>query len=148
LANLIEGLHRENDTEVFEMERAGHRMEFKLDEVDYRISYLEGIKEYSQQWEKAVFRVDYKDVGEIQAQEPVFQHFLNTKGTNFMHKDVILERKGRSKGPTKDPYNSNMFNKEIERKRVLKVKDYKLPTKQDITQDIKEHNLLFECNFE
>lgn len=54
--------------------------------------------------------------------------------------------KGNTTSAGKDPYSTKFIFEEVDKKRAVRLKDFKLPNQQN--QSVAENSLKFECNFE
>lgn len=129
-----------HDREAYELINGERGTDFKATDIFYKITYLDAIKEYSDNWNKAVYKMDYKDVNAIKEKDPVF---------DIIYKDCLFASKGKTTAVGKDPYNTKLISEEKEKKRVVKVKDFTIPKTSVLAKtEIADHDLVFDSNFE
>ena len=129
-----------NEGDIYEINQNLREFRFKATDIIYKIPYLEAIKDYSNNYKKAVFLVDYKDIGKIKPHDPVFQ---------IIHKDCLSGAKnGKLTHSGKDPYSIKLINEESERKRTVKMKNFKYNSNGNKKDVVADHTLTFDSNFE
>ena len=116
LSSIIESLHLKHEGDLYKFMERHKEFHFKTTDIIFKIPYLDAIKEYSSDFRKMVYKVEYKDINKILPKDPVFE---------ILYKECLISAKnGKYTHSGKDPYNVKLLNQEPERKRAVKLKNY------------------------
>jgi hypothetical protein len=137
LGMIIDDLHKKHEREVYELMNSQESVEFKATDIYYKIPYADAIRKYSDNYNKCVFKVDYKDISKIVPQDPVYDILL---------KDCLINSRGKTTHSKKDPYCVKLGSQDLDKKKAIKMKNVTIGNLKK--ENLEDHNLGFDSNFE